>query len=91
MALYLVAMRLPKLQYVGTTAVFFLLLNLFKVPFMASLGLITLGSFKLNLLLLPAVLAGAITGRWLLMRINQQWFEGLVLGMSALAGLVLVL
>jgi uncharacterized membrane protein YfcA len=38
MALYLVAMRLPKMEYVGTAAVFFLLLNLFKVPFMVDLG-----------------------------------------------------
>ena len=34
MAIYLVAMRLPKMEYVGTAAVFFMLLNLFKVPFM---------------------------------------------------------
>src|ERR1700689_4252641 len=39
MAIYLVAMRLPKMQFVGTAAVFFMVLNLFKVPFMAGLGL----------------------------------------------------
>ena len=91
MAIYLVAMRLPKMEYIGTTAVFFLLLNLFKVPFMASLGLITADSFRLNLLLLPAVLLGAALGRWLLTRIEQSMFDNLVLAMSALAGLLLVL
>ncbi len=90
MAIYLVSMRLPKMQYVGTGAVFFLLLNLFKVPFMATLGLVTLGSFELNLMLLPAVLAGAFAGRWLLKRIDQQLFENLALALSVLAGLLLL-
>jgi uncharacterized membrane protein YfcA len=91
MAIYLVAMRLPKMQYVGTAAVFFMLLNLFKVPFMAALGLVTVASFKFNLMLLPAVLIGAAAGRWLLTRINQSVFEQLVLALSAIAGLLLLL
>jgi uncharacterized membrane protein YfcA len=90
MAIYLVAMRLPKMQFVGTTAVFFMVLNLFKVPFMVDLGLITAQSFKFNLMLAPAVLLGAFAGRWLLIRINQQLFEKLVLGFSAIAGILLI-
>jgi uncharacterized protein len=90
MAIYLVAMRLPKLQYVGTAAVFFMVLNLFKVPFMVKLGLITAQSFEFNLILAPAVLLGAFAGRWLLMRINQQLFENLVLALSAIAGVLLI-
>jgi uncharacterized membrane protein YfcA len=90
MAIYLLAMRLPKMQYVGTAAVFFLLLNLFKVPFMAALGLITVASFKFNLILLPAVVLGTFLGRWLLGRINQSAFEKLVLALSAIAGVLLL-
>jgi uncharacterized membrane protein YfcA len=78
MAIYLVAMRLPKMEYVGTAAVFFMLLNLFKVPFMVDLGLITAQSFSFNLALAPAVLLGALAGRWLLKRVNQNLFEQLV-------------
>ena len=90
MAIYLVAMRLPKMQFVGTAAVFFMVLNLFKVPFMVKLGLITAQSFEFNLMLAPAVLLGAFAGRWLLMRINQQLFENLVLALSAIAGVLLI-
>jgi uncharacterized protein len=90
MAIYLVAMRLPKMQFVGTAAVFFMALNLFKVPFMVKLGLITAQSFEFNLMLAPAVLIGAFAGRWLLMRINQQLFENLVLALSAIAGVLLI-
>jgi uncharacterized membrane protein YfcA len=91
MAIYLVAMRLPKMEYVGTAAVFFMLLNLFKVPFMVNLGLITPQSFGFNLLLAPAVLLGAVAGRWLLMRVNQKLFEQLVLVLSAIGGILLFL
>jgi uncharacterized membrane protein YfcA len=91
MAIYLVSMRLPKLEYVGTAAVFFMCLNLFKVPFMVSLGLITVHSFGFNLLLAPAVVLGALAGRWLVVRINQALFEKLVLTLSAIAGVLLLL
>jgi uncharacterized protein len=91
MAIYLVAMRLPKMEYVGTAAVFFMLLNLFKVPFMVDLGLITAQSFGFNLVLAPAVVLGALVGRWLLVRVNQNLFEQLVLGLSAIGGILLIL
>jgi uncharacterized protein len=91
MAIYLLAMRLPKMAFVGTAAVFFLLLNLFKIPFMIGLGLITTDSFSFNLALAPAVLAGAFLGRWLLPRVSQAWFERIALALSAAAGLKLLL
>jgi uncharacterized membrane protein YfcA len=90
MAVYMLAMRLPKLDYVGTGAVFFLLLNLFKVPFMVHLGLINAASFSLNLTLVPLVFAGAWMGRKLIVRIEQQTFENLALGLSLLAGVRLL-
>jgi len=90
MAIYLLAMRLPKMEYVGTGAVFFLLLNLFKVPFMVDLGLITTDSLGFNLMLAPAVFLGAMLGRKLLPKINQKLFENLALGLSAVAGIRLL-
>jgi uncharacterized membrane protein YfcA len=90
-AIYLIAMRLPKMEFVGTAAVFFLLLNLFKVPFMVSLGLINAASVEFNVMLAPAVLAGAFAGRWLIRHINQRVFEETALGLSAAAGIMLLL
>ena len=91
MAIYLVSMRLPKLEYVGTAAVFFMCLNLFKVPFMVGLGLITVHSVGFNLLLAPVVVFGVFAGRWLVARIDQALFERLVLLLSAIAGILLLI
>jgi uncharacterized protein len=90
MAIYLLAMRLPKLEYVGTAAVFFFLINLFKVPFMVNLELIDARSVTGNLVLAPAVFLGAWIGRKILARIDQKRFEQLALALSALAGLKLL-
>lgn len=90
MVIYLLAMRLPKLEFMGTGAVFFMLLNWFKVPFMTQLGLITPQSLLVNAWLAPAVFLGAWLGRKVLHRINQRWFENLALVLSALAALELM-
>ncbi len=90
MAIYMLASRLPKMEYVGTGAVFFLLLNCYKVPFMIHLGMITADSARWNLMLAPAVLTGALLGRWLLKRINQSYFENLILALALVAGVKLL-
>lgn len=90
MAIYLLAMRLPKMEYMGTGAWYFLLMNLFKVPFMMNLGLVDAASFQGNLLLLPAVLAGTLIGRIVLKKIDQKLFETLALVLALAAGLNLL-
>jgi uncharacterized membrane protein YfcA len=89
-ALYLVAVSLPKLELVGTTAWFFLLLNVFKIPFSVSLGLISIKTLTLNAVLIPMIVLGLIAGRWLVRRIPQRLFDSLVLLFSALAAVRLI-
>jgi uncharacterized membrane protein YfcA len=86
MTIYLLAMQLPKMDFVGTGAVFFMLLNWFKVPFMVHLGLINGESFALNLWLAPAVFLGAWVGRKILVKMNQRVFENIALALGAAAG-----
>lgn len=90
MVVYMLSMRLPKMDFVGTGAVFFLILNFFKVPFMVHLGLINADSFTFNLWLAPLVVCGAWFGRKLVMRIDQRAFENIALALSVLAGLNLL-
>jgi len=85
MLLYLLSMRLNKLEFIGTAAAFFLLINWIKVPFAVHLGLINGSSLTFNLWLLPAVAIGALLGRPLIERVNQRVFENLALTFAALA------
>lgn len=85
MTLYLLAMRLPKLEFLGTGAAFFLLINWIKVPFAVQLGIINPASLTLNLWLLPAVALGALLGRPVVERLNQRVFENLALALAAVA------
>jgi uncharacterized protein len=85
MTLYLLAMRLPKLEFLGTGAAFFLLINWVKVPFIVQLGLINGPSLTLNLWLLPAVAVGALLGRPVVERVNQKVFENMALVLAAVA------
>ncbi|HEX7630904.1 MAG TPA: TSUP family transporter, partial [Lacunisphaera sp.] len=84
------AMRLPKLEFLGTSAAFFLLINWIKVPFSTQLGLLNAQSLLLNLWLLPAVAFGALAGPWVVKRINQTVFENVALVLTALAVLKLL-
>ncbi|MDX1932044.1 MAG: hypothetical protein SFU56_05520, partial [Capsulimonadales bacterium] len=73
--------------FVGTAAWFFFAVNLFKVPFGLYLGTVTGNGFLFALTLFPAALAGAVTGRWLLGRIDQVWFERIAVLFTLLAGI----
>ena len=86
MALYLLSMRLPKNEYIGTAAWFFLIINVFKVPFHVwGWETISLNSLYLNLLSLPFIAAGAYAGITLVKRIQETYYRWLVIGMTAVA------
>jgi len=85
MILYMLAVGLPKMEFLGTGAWYFLIVNLFKVPFSFQLGLITPGTLQFNAMLLPVVIAGALLGRLVVKHINQAWFETLALALTLVA------
>jgi hypothetical protein len=84
-ALYLLAISLPKFELVGTSAWLFFLINCFKVPFSAALGLIHPGTLLLNAALIPAILCGIFAGRWLVARIPQRLFDTFLLVFAGFA------
>ena len=90
MAIYLLSMRLSKNEFIGTGAWYFMLVNWFKVPFSAHLGLINGQSLGFNLILFPLVALGALAGIGLLKRIPEKIFNHLVQGLAALAAVNLL-
>ncbi len=89
-ALYLLAISLPKKEFVGTSAWFFLILNVFKVPFSFGLGLILPETLILDLALAPLILVGLLFGRWFVSKISQRWFNILLLIFTGIASLRLL-
>lgn len=90
MIIYFVAMRLPKVAFVGTSAWFFFVVNWLKVPFSANLDLMTGESVKLNLMMVPAIAAGAVVGIVFLKRIPQKAFNAVVQILAVAAALKLL-
>lgn len=85
MVIYLLAMRLPKEEFLGTGAWYYLILNCFKVPFSWNLGLINADSLTLNAVLLPLIAAGALSGVRLAKHIPQRAFNAVVQALAVLA------
>lgn len=74
MVIYLLAMGLPKQEFIGTGAWYFFFINLLKVPLSWHLGLISSQSLALNTLLLPVIILGAMAGIMILHRMPRDIF-----------------
>lgn len=91
MSLYLLMMRMPVMTFLGTSAWFFAVINLFKLPFSAGLGLFTAETLAMDALLIPVVLLAAFAGTRVARRIPQAVFDKLVLGLTVLAAIGLLI
>ena len=91
MTLYLSAAGIEKRRFVGTSAWFFLIVNLAKVPFSIGLGLMHPVDVTRALVLSPAVLVGGLLGYATVRLISQRTFDVAVLLASALAAAALLI
>jgi uncharacterized membrane protein YfcA len=89
-ALYLLAVALPKYEFVGTGAWFFFIINVVKIPLSAEQGLITLETLKFNAMLAPVIVCGLLGGRWLVHRVPQKLFDSLLLIFASVAAVRLM-
>ncbi|MFY4720915.1 sulfite exporter TauE/SafE family protein [Streptomyces sp. LaBMicrA B280] len=90
MSMYLLSAGFRKLGFLGTSAFFFLIVNVSKVPFSAALGLIDTRSLLLDATLVVFVVPGALLGRWAVHRIDQRLFDRLVIAATVVGGLQLL-
>ena len=88
--IYLLLVGLQKREFIATMAWLFLIVNLAKVPFSLALGLISVQSFSLNVVLLPAVIAGLLMGRKFITWLPQRPFMWAVLGIAAASAIKLI-
>ena len=99
MSIYMTgALRLSKNEFMGTSAWYFFIFNLSKVPLYIFLNLVLPASPMVNattlsfdLMMLPLILIGAFAGKWLLPRLSESLFDGAVLILAGAAALKLIL
>jgi uncharacterized protein len=91
MSLYLLGKRLSKEEFIATGAWFFFLINLTKLPIYLGHGLISRASLGFDAMMIPMVILGAGTGRWLVYRMSPRVFEVLVVALTVVSTLLLFL
>ena len=85
-SIYALVEKMTKETFLGLGARCFLLVNILKLPLVASLDLINANSLKITLLVLPGIFGGIFIGRKIIQLIPQQLFEFLLYGFSVIAG-----
>ena len=91
MSIYLLLRKNNVMKFMGNNAWLFFLVNLFKLPFVFALGLLDFNSLSYIIPALPLVPLGALLGRKVINKINQELFQNITLISAALAGINLLL
>jgi uncharacterized membrane protein YfcA len=88
--IYLLAMKLPKFEFIGTGAWYFLILNWLKMAIFTTEKRITLQTMAADISMLPLIAVGAIAGIFILKKVPQKWFNIIVQILAAAAALKLL-
>lgn len=90
MSIYLLTKGLPKKEFIGTGAWFYLVVNLIKVPFYLNIDIITAETLKYNLYIFPFIILGGYTGIKIIPLIPQKMFKMAILLLGALGAIALI-
>ncbi len=90
MSLYLLSAKFDVMRFLGTSAWFFFTVNVIKLPFSASIGLIGLPMLQLVAWLIPATIAGALSGLWLASRMTSVVFDPIVWALTVVGASALL-
>ena len=89
-SMYFLACRYPVKAFLGTTAWFFFLVNLVKLPLSVSAGLVNPATLTLGALCAPIVIVSALAGRRLADRMDQRVFEPIIIVLTIVSALPLL-
>ena len=91
MTLYFLAARFDMVRLVATQAWFFFIVNLMKLPFSIGIGLLKIEVLPILAGLAPVVLIGGFIGRRWIMKMDQTWFNRIIIALTVLSCLYLLL
>jgi uncharacterized membrane protein YfcA len=78
--------RLPRDAFVGTTAIFFAIINWIKVPAYLALGQFSRANLLASAVLLPLAILSSLAGVWLVRRVPAERFYTIVYWLMVAAG-----
>jgi uncharacterized protein len=88
LSVYLLSSKLPKNEFIGTTAWFFLVVNIFKLPLHFMFwDTITIKTLLVNLSVIPIVVLGIIIGILIIKKIPEKGFRYFIIGITFLIAL----
>lgn len=90
LSVYLLRQGLAPINLIGTTTIFFVVVNLVKLVPYYMLGLFSLEGVGKSLWLLPVAPVGILLGHWLLQRFETERFYKLSYAMLAVIGVKLI-
>ncbi|MDF2790078.1 MAG: hypothetical protein K0S80_3176 [Neobacillus sp.] len=91
-SVFLLAKGFKKNNFLGTTAWFFFIINITKVPMqMLVWDNISLKTVLLTVLMIPAITLGAIVGALFIKKINEKLFRILILAVTAFSAVRLLI
>ena len=89
-AIFFLSEKLPVMRFLGTTAWFYLIVNLIKLPISISLGMITWQGFLSMVWTVPLIIVTVLIGRSIAKRVHQDAFTKLVYALAVIAVLRLL-
>jgi uncharacterized membrane protein YfcA len=89
-AMYLLPLKMPRQQFVGTSALYFFMLNSSKMPFYFAADMFESAQLGFSLRFAPLVLLGAIVGWLILKKMTDRVFSKIVYAATFVLGLYLL-
>lgn len=91
-SVYLLAKGFKKNDFMGTTAWFFFIINITKVPLQIFFwNNIPFKTLFLTISMIPAIAVGAILGVVIIKKLNERLFHFIILGVTAIAAIKLLI
>ncbi|MDO5035072.1 MAG: sulfite exporter TauE/SafE family protein [Actinomycetaceae bacterium] len=89
-SMYFLASRFSINTFIGTTAWFYFLVNLAKLPFSVAVGAVDVEALRIALPLMPLVLVGTLAGKLLASRMPQQVFNPVITALTVVSAVYLL-
>lgn len=92
MSVYLLSMNLPKNKFIATSAWFFLIVNVVKVPLHVFIWeTITVQTLTLNVVMVPVILLGAFVGIKIVKKFNEKVYRYFIITLIIIAAIKMLI